>query len=469
MNPFELLRRITLVAIVGLTTAQLAGAASTASRPPNIVYILADDLGYGDLGSYGQKLIRTPRLDRMAREGMRFTQHYAGAPSCHPSRCVLFTGKHGGHGRIRANSKIPLLPEDVTVSQVLKRAGYATGGIGKWALGLEGSTGAPEQKGMDEFFGYLDQTHAHTHYPDYLWKNGKRMEIPENQNGQRKVYSHDLFAKEALDFIRRNKDGPFFFYGAFTLPHAEVAVPDDSLAEYRGKWPEPKAFPGTKTYAPQTQPRAVRAAMITRLDRDIGRILDLLDELKLSDNTLVLFSSDNGPITAGGQDPEFFDSNGPLRDLKFSLYEGGIRVPLIARWPGRIAQGSESPLVSDFADMFPTFAELAGAKVPSELDGASIVPTLTGQSGKQKRRDHFYWEAAPQQAARRGDWKVYRRAPDRPVELYNLASDIGETTNVANAQPEIAKAMERLLSTARTESAEFPLHDTKNAKASGKQ
>jgi arylsulfatase A-like enzyme len=225
------------------------------------------------------------------------------------------------------------------------------------------------------------------------------------------VYSHDLFAREALDFIRRNKDRPFFFYGAFTIPHAEVAVPDDSLAEYRGKWPEPKAFPGSKTYAPQTQPRAVRAAMITRLDRDVGRILDLLDELKLSENTLVLFTSDNGPITAGGQDPEFFDSNGPLRDLKFTLYEGGIRVPFIARWPARIAKASESALVSDFADMFPTFAKLAGARVAPGLDGVSIMPTLPGQSGPQRRRDQVYWVAAPQEAGRSGEWYRGRGGP----------------------------------------------------------
>ncbi len=468
MKPTTARRRQPHVA-AWLACALLALGSHAAGRPPNIVYLLADDLGYGDLGSYGQKLIRTPNLDRMAREGMRFTQHYAGAPSCHPSRCVLFTGKHGGHAYIRANSKVPLRPQDFTVSEMLQRAGYATGGIGKWALGLAGSTGAPERKGMDEFFGYLDQTHAHTYYPDHLWRNGRRVEIPGNQQGNRTVYSHDLFAQEALDFIRRHRDRPFFFYGAFTIPHAEVTVPDDSLAEYRGKWPEPKAFAGSKTYCPQDQPRAVRAAMITRLDRDVGRILDLLDELKLSENTLVLFTSDNGPIGAGGQDPEFFDSNGPLRDLKFTLYEGGIRVPFLARWPGRIAHGSESALVSDFADMFPTFAALAGAPVPSGLDGVSILPTLTGQPAQQQRRDHFYWEAAPQQAVRRGDWKMVRRAPDRPVELYHLAKDLGETTNQANAHPEIAAALQRLLTTARTESAEFPLHDRNKAKASGKQ
>ncbi len=469
ISALRLLRRIALVAAISVASASFAAAESGSARPPNIVYILADDLGYGDLGSYGQKLIRTPRLDQMARDGMRFTQHYAGAPSCQPSRTVLMTGLHGGHAAIRANSKLPLRATDRTFPSALKEAGYATGAVGKWGLGELGSTGAPAAKGIDEFFGFIDQTHAHTHYPDHLWKNGQRVDIPENKDSRRAVYSQDLFLRETLDFIRRHRDRPFFFFGAFTAPHAEVAVPDDSLAEYRGKWPEPKPFPGAKTYAAQKEPRAVRAAMITRLDRDVGRILDLLDELKLSENTLVIFTSDNGPITAGGQDPEFFDSNGPLRDLKFTLYEGGIRVPMIARWPGRIAKGSESALVSDFADMFPTFAELAAAKAPSGLDGVSLVPTLTGQTAQQKRRDHFYWEAAPQQAARRGDWKVYRRAPDRPIELYNLASDLGETTNVASAQPEIAKAMERLLSTARTESAEFPLQEKKNANASRKR
>jgi len=431
---------------------------------PNIIYILADDLGYGDLGSYGQKLIRTPRLDAMAKQGMRFTDHYAGAPSCHPSRCALFTGKHTGHGFIRSNSKIPLRPDDFTVSQMLKQAGYATGGIGKWALGDGDTTGAPWKKGMDEFFGYLDQTHAHGYYPDFLWRNGQRVEIAENNDGKRGAYSHDGFVDFALDFIRRHKGEPFFFYGAFTIPHAEVTVPEDSLAEYRGRWPEPKKFEGSKTYCPQDQPRAVRAAMITRLDRDVGRILDLLDELKLSENTLVIFTSDNGPVTAGGQDPEFFDSNGPLRDLKFTLREGGIRVPCLARWPGKIAPGSTTGFISDFADMFPTFAEVAGAKPPAGLDGVSIVPTLLAQQAKQQTRDHHYWEAAPAQALRQGDWKVYRGAPDRPVELYNLATDIGETRNVATDHPEVAARLEKLMSQVRVESAEFPLAAKKKKK-----
>ena len=452
------LRLTLLVAFVAV------GRAATVEKP-NIIFILADDLGYGDLGSYGQKLIRTPRLDRMAQEGMRFTQAYAGAPSCAPSRCVLMTGKHTGHARIRANSDRPLLAEDVTVTETLKRAGYATGVVGKWGLGLQDSSGAPWRKGVDEFYGYLDQTHAHTHYPDHLWRNDRRVEIPENRNNGRRAYSQDLFTDAALDFIRRHKDQPFFFYAAFTLPHAEVAAPEDSVAEYRGKWPEPKPFAGAKTYAAQKEPRAVRAAMITRLDRDVGRILDLLDELKLSQKTLVIFTSDNGPITAGGQDPEFFDSNGPLRDLKFTLYEGGIREPFIARWPGRIAPGSGAAHVTDFADLFPTLAELAGAGAPDGLDGVSIVPTLTGQPAKQKARDHFYWEAAPQQAVRRGDWKLYRAAPDKAAELYNLRTDLGETKNVASEQRAIAAELEKLLTTARTESAEFPLNRRPKAKA----
>jgi len=451
---------LSLMVVVGCCTPAICAE----NVQPNIIYLLADDLGYGDLGSYGQKLIRTTRLDQMAAAGMRFTQHYAGAPSCHPSRCVLFTGKHAGHAYIRGNSKIPLRAEDFTLSQMLKQAGYKTGGIGKWALGDGDTTGAPWQKGMDEFFGYLDQTHAHGYYPDFLWRNGQRVEIPENKDSQRGAYSHDLFVDFTLDFIRRHKDGPFFFYGAFTIPHAEVTVPEDSLAEYQGRWPEPKRFAGSKTYCPQDQPRAVRAAMISRLDRDVGRILDLLDELKLSENTLVIFTSDNGPITAGGQDPEFFNSTGPLRDLKFTLREGGIRVPFVARWPGKIAPDSTSNLVSDFADMFPTFAELVGTQSPADLDGVSILPTLFGKESAQPQRSHHYWEAAPAQAARRGDWKAYRAAPGRPIELYNLKDDIGETKNVADGHPEIAAQMEKLLTDSHTESPEFPLQPKTRAR-----
>lgn len=441
-----------IIALYGYLSTGLARAA----LPPNIVYILADDLGYGDVGCYGQKLIRTPRLDRMAAEGLRLLQHYAGAPLCAPSRCALMTGLHTGHARIRDNAKVPLRREDTTVAEVLKRAGYATGAFGKWGLGLEDSSGAPWAKGFDEFFGYVDQTHAHSYYPEYLWRNGQRVELPENRDGQRAAYSHDLIAEAALDFVRRHRDRPFFLYVPFCIPHAEVLVPEESLSEYRGKWPEPKVFAGSKTYSPQSEPRAVRAAMITRMDRDVGRLLDLLDELQLAGNTLVIFTSDNGPISAGGQDPDFFASAGVLRGRKFGLYEGGIRVPFIARWPGKIAPGGLSEFASAFWDMMPTFAGLAGVEAPAG-DGVSILPTLLGQSGQQAPRELLYWEYAGQQALRMGNWKAYRPAPDRPIQLYDLASDEAETTDLAAANAGLVARFEELLLASRVDSPEFPL------------
>ena len=430
-----------------------------AAERPNIVYIIADDLGYGDLGSYGQRLIRTPRLDRMAEEGMRFTQHYAGSSSCAPARSVLMTGLHTGHTRIRSNvggKQNPLRPEDTAFPELLQAAGYATGGFGKWSLGDVGSTGAPWKKGFDLFFGYLDQTLAHRYYPEFLMRNEERVEIPENRGGRRGVYSPDLIVQEALRFVREHRERPFFVYLPVTLPHAELLVPEDSLAEYVDKWPEPKLFSGSGAYAAQDKPRAARAAMITRLDRDVGRLLNLLDELKLTEKTLVMFTSDNGAATAGGADPEFFKSSGPLRGLKFSFYEGGIRVPLIARWPSRIAQGVESPLVTDFCDVFPTFTELAGARPRAGLDGVSLVPTLLGNPAAQAPRAVFYWEHLGEQALRRGDWKIRRASVEQPVELFNLAQDVGETRNVAGQHPVIAAELTRLLSLSRFDSAAFP-------------
>jgi arylsulfatase A-like enzyme len=276
-------------------------------------------------------------------------------------------------------------------------------------------------------------------------------------NGGRAVYSHDLFAERALEFVRENKDRRFFFYGAFTIPHAEVTVPEDSLREYEGLWEEPKAFPGSQTYCPQDKPRAVRAAMITRLDRDIGRLLDLLDELGLAEDTLVVFSSDNGPITAGGQDPHFFQSAGPLRGLKFSLYEGGIRVPCLVRWPGRVVAGSVSERVSDFADLFPTLAELTGMPVPDGLDGVSILPSWLGQPERQAVREVFYWEAAPQQALRMGDWKLYRAAQDAEPELYHLGEDVGEKRDLAGEQAGRVKEMLKVMKKVRVDHPDFPL------------
>jgi arylsulfatase A len=446
--------------LLGLAAILFAGPpAVEAAEKPNIIYIIADDLGYGDLGSYGQRLIRTPRLDRMAAEGMRFTQHYAGSSSCAPSRSVLMTGLHTGHTRVRSNvggRANPLRPEDTVFVELLKAAGYATGGFGKWSLGDVGSTGAPWEKGFDLFFGYLDQTKAHKYYPEFLMRNDEQVEIPENRGGRRGVYSHDLIMDETLQFVRKHRERPFFAYVPVAIPHAELLVPEDSLVEYAGKWPEPKAFPGSGAYAAQDQPRAVRAAMITRLDRDVGRVLDLLDELKIAEKTLVIFTSDNGAASAGGADPDFFNSSGPLRGRKFSFYEGGIRVPFIARWPGRISRGSESPLVSDFCDMFPTFVELAGARPVTGLDGVSIVPTLLGRPSAQAPRQVFYWEHLGEQAVRRGDWKARRAAPDRAVELYNLAEDIGEKRDLAQMHPTILAELTALLSSSRVDSEAFP-------------
>ena len=420
-----------------------ARARAAAKRKPNIVYILADDLGYGDLGCYGQDKIKTPVIDRLAAEGMRFTDHYSGSTVCAPSRCVLMTGLHSGHARIRGNSTQAIEPDDLTVAEILKREGYATGGFGKWSLGEADTTGAPNKQGFDYFFGYLNQSEAHFYYPEFMDRNQERYPIPENRDGKRAVYSHDLLTKEALDFLRRSKDDPFFLYVPYTIPHAEVLVPEDSLAQYKGKWPE-KPYPGAH-YAGQPTPRAARAAMITRMDRDVGRILALIEELGLDDNTLVIFTSDNGPITAGGQDPEFFNSAGPLRGLKFGLYEGGIRVPMIARWPGKIQAGSESDLPSAFWDMLPTFAELAGAPAPDGIDGLSILPTLLGREKKQKKHDYLYWEHKAEQALRMGDYKAHRKDPKSPIEIYNLAQDIGETKDLSKTNRDKVKQLYKIL------------------------
>ncbi|MFC1596954.1 arylsulfatase [Planctomycetota bacterium] len=446
MSPFVLL--------VLLASAGASGADVTDEKP-NIIYIMADDLGYGDLGCYGQQKIRTPNLDRMAAEGMRFTDHYSGSSVCAPSRCVLMTGLHTGHARVRANGRMPIEPEDVTVAEVLKRAGYATGAMGKWSLGDAGTTGAATRQGFDYFFGYLNQGAAHFYYPESLDRNEETVTLEANRDGKRGTYSHDLLTQEALEFIRRSAPGPFFLYVPYTIPHAEVLVPEDSLAEYRDKWPE-KPFPGGH-YAAQPTPRAARAAMITRLDRDVGCILELVDELGVDERTIVMFTSDNGPCTAGGQDPAFFESAGPLRGLKFGLYEGGIRVPMIARWPGKIPAGSVTDFASGFWDIMPTCAELAGEQPPAGIDGVSLAPTLMGKPREQAGRECLYWEHRGWQAVRFGNWKAIRTRPQRPIELYDLKSDVGEETDLAAAKPDLAAKAERYFETSRTDDPNWPL------------
>jgi arylsulfatase A-like enzyme len=443
------------------------------ARKPNILFILADDLGYGDLGCYGQKQIRTPRLDRMAAEGLRFTQHYAGTTVCAPSRCALMTGLHTGHCYIRGNSEVepegqrPLPAGTPTVARLLQRAGYRTGLIGKWGLGGPGGEGVPTRQGFDYFFGYLCQRQAHFYYPPHLWRNEEKVVLEGNDfEKQTGKYSPDLLAEEALAFVRKNKEHPFFLYLALTIPHAELAVPDDSLAQYKGKFDE-KPF-ARKHYGPQETPNAALAAMITRMDRDIGRLLDLLKELGLDDNTLVLFSSDNGPHKEGGRDPKYFQSSGPLRGIKRDLYEGGIRVPLLARWPGKVPAGAASDHVSAFWDFLPTCADLAGAEAPRSTDGISFLPTLLGRPADQKGHEYLYWEfheGGFHQALRMGDWKAVRHGAKGEIELYNLKDDMREEQNVADAHPDIVKKADGYFNSARTESKLWPKIKPKKAKA----
>lgn len=421
---------------------------------PNIVYIMADDLGYGDLGVYGQKKIKTPNLDQLAAEGIRFTSCYAGSTVCAPSRCSLLTGLHTGHARIRGNANVSLEASDLTLSEVLKNGGYHTGVIGKWGLGEEGTAGIPTRKGFDDWFGFLNQTLAHNYYPELLWRNEEQFYFDRNSNGQKKEYAQDWFTRSATNYLRINRDRPFFLYLAYTTPHANneafkatgngMEVPTDAPYTVE-KWP---------------QPEKNKAAMITRLDADVGMLLLHLRRLGLESNTVVFFTSDNGPHREGGNDPAFFASAGPFRGIKRDLYEGGIRVPMIVRWPGRIKPGSTSDLPWAFWDVLPTFAEIAGLPAVAKTDGISIVPTLLGETERQPRHEFLYWEfheKGSKQAVRMGDWKAVRLSPGQPLELYDLKSDPGETKNVAEKNPVIISKIEEYLKTARVPSALWPL------------
>lgn len=431
-------------------------------RKPNIIFILADDLGYGDLGCYGQTMIQTSNIDRLAAQGIRFTDHYAGSTVCAPSRCCLMTGLHTGHSYIRGNKSTPPMGQEplpdgtITVASLLKRAGYSTALIGKWGLGGPGSTGIPRKQGFDYFFGYLCQGHAHNYYPEFLFRNEDRIPLDGNRvaeprpNGagvavERAQYSHDLVTGEALDFIRRSKETPFFLDLAFTIPHANNEAGKEGME-----------VPSDEPYSDRNWPQQQKnhAAMITRMDRDVGTIVNLLKELGIDNDTVVLFSSDNGPHREGGADPDFFDSNGPLRGIKRDLYEGGIRVPLIVRWPGMVQAGTVSNHVSAFWDFLPTAAELAGAVPPAGIDGISYLPALTGK--KQKQHDFLYWEfhegLATKQAVRMGDWKAVRIKPSAPLELYNLAEDKGEKNDRAVQHRDIVLKIEKYLENARSES-----------------
>ncbi len=460
--------RLSTIAVCVLLSLAACGSPPTPQPPPNIVLIVADDLGYGDLGSYGQQRIETPALDKLATEGLRFTQFYAGSTVCAPSRAALMTGLHTGHAPIRGNKEVqpygqhPLAESAVTMAEILKGAGYRTALIGKWGLGGPGSSGEPNRQGFDYFYGYLGQRHAHNYYPEFLFRNGERVpldnEMPEPKRGDgagyavvRNQYSHDLIAQEALGFIERSAEQPFFLLLTLTIPHANnegrekgMEVPDFGVYADRD-WPEPQKG---------------HAAMISRMDSDIGRLLAKLDETGVADNTLVLFTSDNGPHREGGNDPDFNDSNGPLRGVKRDLYEGGIRVPLLARWPGRAPAGRTSDFIGAFWDFLPTFAEIAGAEAPAGLDGLSFAAVLRGET-PTARHEFLYWEFHEgdnsKQAVRMGPWKGVRLSPGGPLELYNLDDDIGEQHDVAAAHADIVAKIEAYLETARTENEFWPL------------
>jgi arylsulfatase A-like enzyme len=456
--------------LLGLAAATLcaAGAIPAKEDPekPNFIFILLDDAGYGDFSCYGQQKFRTPHIDRLAAEGMRFTDHYAGATVCAPSRCSLMTGLHTGHTFIRGNREMKpegqqAIPADtVTLPKLLKQAGYATGMFGKWGLGPPGSEGDPLNQGFDEFFGYNCQRHAHTYYPTYLWHNTEKVPLDG------KTYSHDVIVGKAFDFIRQHRQGPFFCYMPVTVPHAALHVPEESAAPFRRKFPEFEDKIGRYAGPPINNPPACFAGMMTRLDGQIGELLGLLRKLEIDDRTLVMLSSDNGAHREGGHMPDFFCSTGPLRGIKRDLYEGGIRVPMIARWPGKIDPGTTTDHISAFWDVLPTLCELAGAESPAGIDGISLAPTLLGAPGKQKQHEFLYWEFPSQggkQAVRMGAWKGVRlnlrNNPDASIELYNLETDLGETRNVAAEHPDVVARLQAVFRAAHVESALFQLFE----------
>jgi arylsulfatase A-like enzyme len=451
--------------LIAVCAPCLSAAAADSITCPNIVLILADDLGYGELGCYGQKRIRTPHLDRMAREGIRFTDAYAGSTVCAPSRCVLMTGLHTGHCFIRGNARDNLRPHDLTVAEVLKRAGYATGLVGKWGLGHEGSTGVPTRKGFDAFFGYLDQHHAHNYYPAFLMRNESPIRLRNYVPGDgpwgdgvatKKVdYSHDLLMTEASAFLDRHRNQRFFLFLSITLPH----VNNELFRKTKNGFEVPDYGPYEQTDWPEQQKG--RAAMIHRVDECVGKVLERLKSLGLDEHTLVFFSSDNGPQHEGGSDLEFFDSNGPLRGGKRDLYEGGIRVPTLVRWPGRVPAGKTSNFTWGFWDFLPTVAELAGVSTPQIGDGISIAPVLFGHELSIDRI--MYWEFHERgfsQAARWGNWKAVRnRSVSAPLELYDLCVDLSERCDVACRHRNVVRRIETFLATARTESKEYPVRN----------
>lgn len=468
---------ISLLIVASFVACSTPQKKENGQNKPNIIYILADDLGYADLSCYGQTNFKTPNIDQLAANGMLFTQHYSGSTVCAPSRSSLMTGQHTGHTPIRGNKEIkpegqfPIPAESVTVAEILKNRGYITGCFGKWGLGFPGSEGDPNNQGFDKFFGYNCHMLAHNYYPAFLRDNQEKVFLEGNVDDNFVEYAPYIIQDEALGFIERNKDKPFFLYYASIIPHAELYIPEDRLNVFRNKFLPEKNYKGATFgherfriggYGTQEESHAAFAAMVTLLDEQVGEIVEKVNELGIADNTIIIFTSDNGPHFEGGADPDYFNSNGDLKGFKRDLYEGGIRVPMIASWPGKIEKGVKSNHVSAFWDVLPTFSEMAGATYPKEIDGVSFLPTLLGKKG-QKEHDYLYWEfheKGGRLALRKGDWKIVKynsRIGDKPIELYNLTNDVSEVDDLSQKHPEIVKEMEQLMNNARAESADFYL------------
>ena len=475
-----MLLRLSVLLSVLLTVLSGCGATDPArsedDRLPNIVYILADDLGYADLGCYGQRQFATPNIDRLAARGLRFLSHYSGSTVCAPSRSALMTGLHTGHTFIRGNKEVrpegqwPLPDSIYTLPEMLQQRGYRTGAFGKWGLGFPGSEGDPLRQGFDRFYGYNCQRLAHHYYPYYLWDDDRRDSLPANAGQQEGTYAPELIQEEVLSFLDDQGDDPFFLFYPHVVPHAELAAPDSLITPFAEQFGPETPWQGTDAgeqfrdgpYGTAERPHATFAAMVSLLDRHVGEILDRLDSLGLTENTLVIFTSDNGPHVEGGADPDFFDSNGPYRGYKRDLYEGGIRVPMIASWPATVPVGTTDH-VSAFWDVLPTLAEITGADPVGGLDGISFWPTLRGAANEQQRHDYLYWEfheRGGRQAIRSGNWKGVRYGvfakPNSPLELYDLEQDPGETTNLAARHPAIVARLDSLLRVSRDESDVFP-------------
>lgn len=471
------MKKYLLIIILACGFSELV-AGDKKEKKPNIIFILADDLGYGDVGFNGQKLIRTPHIDLLAKEGMNFTQFYSGATVCAPSRSALLSGYHTGHTYIRGNKEIqpegqtPIVDSVYTIAEALKKAGYKTAAFGKWGLGPVGSEGDPNRQGFDYFFGYNCQRLAHRYYPSHLWENNQKIVLESNRNLQMpQEYAPDIIQEKTLAYLESTKsEDPFFLFIPFILPHAELLAPKDSIfATYKGKFPE-KPFVGDNYgvnaldggYASQLYPHAAFAAMVTRMDMYVGQIMQKLKDKGIDENTLVIFTSDNGPHIEGGADPEFFNSGAGYKGTKRDLYEGGIRVPFVARWPKVIKATASNQHIGAFWDVFPTFAEIAGVEVSDQLDGISFLNTLTG-SGKQKKHDYLYWEfheLGGRQAVRQNNWKAVRlqaatKSP-KAIELYDLSKDLGETKDVSSQHPNQVKKMKEMMKNARVSSPLFP-------------